>query len=155
MERGRSSAPGHDSDSASGFMPAGFDNVITVASTNSNDGFSIFSNHGCEVAVAAPGSDVTAAWSTQTPLCNNLRPIPEDCISSVSGTSMASPHVAGIVARHLSALTEEEFEVMTPPIMQDILTATAVQDAIQWNVFPPGISNTTTNRYVFYMHAQL
>ena len=139
-------ASGNNAGPASGMFPAAHDNVITIGSTNINDAFSGFSNHGCELAVSAPGSDITAAWSTQTPLCRNQRPLPEDCITSVSGTSMACPHAMGIIARHLSAMTDEEYEASTPKLMQDMLTATAIKDKMTFGAFPPNAEQTTTNR---------
>ncbi|SIR08949.1 subtilisin [Haladaptatus litoreus] len=62
--------------------PAAYPEVMAVSSTNSSDGLSSFSSTGPEVEIAAPGSDV---YST----------IPGGDYASFSGTSMATPHVAG------------------------------------------------------------
>ena len=74
--------------------PASAPSAITVGSTTRTDTESSFSNYGTCVDILAPGSGVTSAWyqsDTQT--------------STISGTSMATPHVAGVAALHLSANT--------------------------------------------------
>jgi len=67
------------------FYPAYFQNVIAVASTGPTDTLSPYSNYGDWVDVAAPGGSI---WSTK----------PNNSYGSLSGTSMASPHVAGLGA---------------------------------------------------------
>ncbi|NBW80413.1 hypothetical protein EBR21_01540 [bacterium] len=60
-----------------------YDNVIAIASTESNDTLSSFSNYGDGVNIAAPGRDI-------------LSTVPNNGYQSYSGTSMATPHVAGL-----------------------------------------------------------
>ena len=70
--------------------PAGAPNAVTVGSTTSADNESSFSNYGTCVDILAPGSGITSAdYSTNTGSI------------SKSGTSMASPHVAGAMALYL------------------------------------------------------
>ncbi len=70
--------------------PAGAPNVVTVGSTTSSDTESSFSNYGSCVDILAPGSGITSAnYSNNTGSALN------------SGTSMASPHVAGAIALYL------------------------------------------------------
>jgi Subtilase family len=69
------------------FQPANSQYALTVGSTDINDVRSSFSNFGPCVQVFAPGSDITSAWWTT-----------DNDFSTISGTSMATPHVAGIAA---------------------------------------------------------
>jgi subtilisin family serine protease len=71
--------------------PAGAPSVMTVGSTRSDDKESSFSNYGRCVDILAPGSSVTSLWvGSYTATYVN------------SGTSMATPHVAGVAAQYLS-----------------------------------------------------
>ena len=72
--------------------PARAPNTITVGSTTSADERSSFSNHGTCVNIFAPGSGITSAWFTS-----------DSATDTISGTSMASPHVAGVAALFLEA----------------------------------------------------
>ncbi len=103
---------GDDVDETVDF-PAGYaatlDNVISVAAIDSGDNLSSFSNFGHNsISVAAPGVGI---WST-VPDVREYAPI--------SGTSMASPHVAGIVALMLSNKPS-----LTPRQVRDIIVSTA------------------------------
>lgn len=72
--------------------PAGYDGVIAVSATDSNDKIAWFSSRGPEIGIAAPGVNVT-----QQTVCDSGRNRCE-IFGSYSGTSMASPHVAGAAA---------------------------------------------------------
>lgn len=74
-----------NASSSSPFYPAAYNRVISVASTNSADQASSFTNYGPTVDLAAPGSTI---YST----------LPTGLYGNKSGTSMASPCVAGLVA---------------------------------------------------------
>jgi subtilisin family serine protease len=80
-------AAGNENTDACTRSPARASTVTTVASSTSSDAKSSFSNWGSCVELYAPGSSITSAWygsDTQT--------------NTISGTSMASPHVAGVGA---------------------------------------------------------
>ena len=83
-------AAGNENQNACNVSPARAVNAITVGSTTRTDARSSFSNFGTCVDVFAPGSDITSAWYTGT-----------TATSTISGTSMASPHVAGVAALYL------------------------------------------------------
>lgn len=80
-------AAGNDNLDACNFSPARAANAYTVGSTTSTDARSSFSNWGACVEIFAPGSGITSAWHT-----NNR------ATRTISGTSMAAPHVAGSAA---------------------------------------------------------
>jgi subtilisin family serine protease len=84
-------AAGNESTNASTKSPARVTEAITVGSTTSSDAKSGFSNYGTVLDLFAPGSSITSAWGTGDTATN-----------TISGTSMASPHVAGAAAVHLS-----------------------------------------------------
>ncbi|QSB04975.1 S8 family peptidase [Natronoglycomyces albus] len=83
-------AAGNSGDNACNYSPAGADSAITVGSTTSTDARSSFSSLGECVDLFAPGSDITAPWIGSDTATN-----------TISGTSMASPHVAGAAALFL------------------------------------------------------
>jgi subtilisin family serine protease len=66
--------------------------ALTVGSTTSTDARSSFSNIGSCLDLFAPGSSITSAWMTSDTATN-----------TISGTSMATPHVAGVAALYLQA----------------------------------------------------
>jgi len=92
-------AAGNNAASACNYSPARAPGAITVGATNSIDNRAYFSNFGTCVDIFAPGEAITSAW-----IGSNT------ATSTISGTSMASPHVAGVVAQHLAHQT-----VATPP----------------------------------------
>lgn len=101
-------AAGNSGLGASG-APANCANVVSVASTTSSDQRSSFSNYGTDVDVAAPGSSIVST----------LR---DGGYGAMSGTSMASPHVAG-----LAGLLYSVNPSMSPAAVVDRIAATADQ----------------------------
>jgi serine protease len=85
-------AAGNDNSNACNYSPARAASAITVGSTTNTDARSSFSNYGTCLDIFAPGSSITSAWYTSSSATN-----------TISGTSMASPHVAGVAALYLAA----------------------------------------------------
>jgi thermitase len=75
--------------------PAAYDKVISVAATNQNDRRAPFSNFGATIDVAAPGVHITSTFPRTADCDSDNMPDNVD-YCDLSGTSMASPHVAGL-----------------------------------------------------------
>ncbi len=110
-------AAGNSNANTSGFNPANCNNVIAVASTTRTGARSSFSNYGPLIDVAAPGSDIASTVNTGT-----NAPSAEG-YSLMSGTSMAAPHVAGVVALMQSAAAANG-GIKTPAQIESTLKST-------------------------------
>ncbi|GKQ36306.1 S8 family peptidase [Streptomyces sp. A012304] len=84
-------AAGNSSTTASSSSPARVGEAITVGATTSTDAKASYSNYGSALDIFAPGSSITAGWHTSDTATN-----------TISGTSMATPHVAGAAAIYLA-----------------------------------------------------
>jgi oryzin len=80
-------AAGNSNANAANYSPASAASAITVGSITSTDARSSFSNYGSVLDVFAPGSSIISTWIGSNTATN-----------TISGTSMAAPHVAGLVA---------------------------------------------------------
>jgi subtilisin family serine protease len=106
-------AAGNSNADACTQSPARVAAAITVGSTTSTDARSSFSNFGTCVDIFAPGSSITSAWATSDTATN-----------TISGTSMATPHVTGATALYL-----QTFPGSSPSTIRNAL-----------------VNNSTTNR---------
>ncbi len=88
--------------------PAAYPESFAVAATNSSDATADFSNRGDYVDIAAPGVDITSTY-------------PDDAYANGSGTSQATPHVAGLAALLLSVDS-----TLTPDEVQTLIEQNAV-----------------------------
>ena len=85
-------AAGNDNQNACNYSPARTAAALTVGATTNTDARASYSNYGTCLDIFAPGSSITSAWYTGS-----------SATAVLSGTSMASPHVAGAVALALIA----------------------------------------------------
>ncbi len=83
-------AAGNSNANACNSSPARVASAVTVGSTTNTDARSSFSNFGTCLDIFAPGSNITSSWNTSDTATN-----------TISGTSMATPHVAGALALYL------------------------------------------------------
>ncbi len=145
-------AAGNSNANVSGSVPANCANVVAVASITSTGARSSFSNYGSGIDVAAPGSAIVSTLNSGTTSPGS------EGYASYNGTSMAAPHVAGVVALIQSvanpAKTPAQVEALlkssarafpsTPsqPIGSGIVNAKAAVDAAGG---PPPSGQTYTN----------
>ena len=85
-------AAGNSNRDACQFSPARVAAGITVGATTSSDTRASYSNYGSCLDLFAPGSSITSAWISSN-----------TSINTISGTSMAAPHVAGVAALYLQS----------------------------------------------------
>lgn len=85
-------AAGNENQNACNSSPARVGSAVTVGASTRSDSRASFSNYGSCLDLFAPGQDITAAWSSSGGATN-----------TISGTSMASPHVAGAAALYLQS----------------------------------------------------
>merc|ERR1719258_783772 len=80
-------AAGNENDDACSYSPASASAAVTVGATTSSDGRAWYSNYGSCLDIFAPGSQITSAGHESN-----------SALATLSGTSMATPHVAGAAA---------------------------------------------------------
>ncbi|MGW1373786.1 S8 family serine peptidase [Streptomyces sp. NPDC002446] len=107
-------AAGNESSDAGQGSPSRVKEAITVASSTDKDEQSDFSNFGSVVDLYAPGSDITSDWNTG-----------DDATNTISGTSMATPHVVGAAAIYLAGHQDAK-----PADVEKALTEGATPDKI-------------------------
>jgi PKD repeat protein len=105
---------GNSTADACNQSPAAAPSVISVGATGSSDDFASFSNFGRCVHINAPGVGITSLWIGASGTTN-----------TISGTSMASPHVAGVAALYLEANP-----TATPAQVRSALTSNATPNVI-------------------------
>jgi subtilisin family serine protease len=112
---------------ACNYSPARVPNAITVSATDNTDRKASYANYGSCVDIFAPGNSILSAWYTG-----------DNAGNTISGTSMASPHVAGVAAQYLS--------------LNPTASPAAVTDALISGATPNKVSNAgsgSPNRLLF------
>jgi subtilisin family serine protease len=99
---------------ACNYSPARVPEAITVGATTTTDAKASYSNYGTCLDIFAPGSGITSAWYTN-----------DTATSTISGTSMAAPHVAGVAALYL-----QNNPTATPAAVSGALTAGATLNKV-------------------------
>lgn len=102
-----SAAAANDDQDACNDSPSGEETAITVAASTINDEEAYFSNHGPCVDIYAPGVDVLSAWYTS-----------DSATATLSGTSMAAPHVAGGIALALEKRPTDSAQQITKLLLR-------------------------------------
>ncbi|MGI8618879.1 MAG: S8 family peptidase [Gemmatimonadaceae bacterium] len=124
-------AAGNENQNACNVSPASAAAAYTTASSTSSDAKSSFSNYGSCVDAYAPGSSVKSAWigagTTET--------------NTISGTSMASPHVAGV-----SALIKHRYGDIASSSVTTYLNNAGTTGVITGN--PTGTVNRLLYKYI-------
>lgn len=116
-------AAGNDNADSCNYSPASAANAITVGASTLADERAYFSNYGKCNDIFAPGLNILSAWIGSKYATNKI-----------SGTSMASPHIAGLVAYYLSLAPDSEsaYSVgdVTPKKLKTNIMSIATKDAL-------------------------
>jgi subtilisin family serine protease len=107
-------AAGNSNANACQFSPARVTEAMTVGASTSADAKASFSNWGSCMDWFAPGQDIMSAWRTS-----------DTATATISGTSMASPHTAGVAALFLESLPGA-----SPSAVQDALESAGTSQRI-------------------------
>jgi len=114
-------AAGNSNANACQYSPANVPLAITVGATTNTDARASYSNIGTCLDVFAPGSNIESTWIGSP-----------SAINTISGTSMAAPHVAGAVAVYISHLfaNGETIEPTPVDVVEDFIQAYSIKDVV-------------------------
>jgi subtilisin family serine protease len=107
-------AAGNSTADACNYSPASEPSALTVGATTSGDAQAYYSNYGRCVDIYAPGSNITSAWNTSSTASN-----------TISGTSMATPHVTGV-----AALVTQANQGASPAAISSSIVSNATADRL-------------------------
>ncbi|CRK21952.1 hypothetical protein BN1708_003533 [Verticillium longisporum] len=108
-------AAGNDNADACNYSPAAAAQAVTVGATELGDARSYFSNYGKCTDIFAPGTNILSTWIGSKYATN-----------TISGTSMASPHICGLLAYYLSLQPATDSEYSVAPITPKKLKANLI-----------------------------
>jgi subtilisin family serine protease len=117
---------GGKGQNACNYSPARVSEAMTIGATDRTDTKPRWSNYGSCVDLFAPGVSVTSSWYTSNTATN-----------TISGTSMATPHVAGVAAQYLQSNT-----AASPATVRNVLYNNATSNVVK-------SSSTTNPRLLF------
>ncbi|KAM0210796.1 hypothetical protein ACHAQD_010533 [Fusarium lateritium] len=116
-------AAGNDNADACNYSPAAAAEPVTVGASALDDSRAYFSNYGKCTDIFAPGLNIQSTWIGS-----------KYAVNTISGTSMASPHIAGLLAYYLSLQPAEDSEYalasITPKKLKENLISVATEDAL-------------------------
>ena len=161
-------AAGNSNADACGYSPARAPSAVTVGATTTSDARASFSNWGTCLDIFAPGENITSAWAPFNP---PYEPDPPGCptcplpnvvatnvgiattgTNTISGTSMASPHVAGVAALYLQGNPTATSATVTSAIINNATTGvvsgagTGSPNRLLYSIFsgPPPVGASIT-----------
>lgn len=116
-------AAGNDNADACNYSPAAAENAITVGASTLADERAYFSNYGKCTDIFGPGLNIVSTW-----IGSNY------AVNTISGTSMASPHIAGLLAYYVSLQPAHDsayaVEPITPKKLKEALITVATEGAL-------------------------
>jgi subtilisin family serine protease len=121
-------ASGNSNADACNYSPASASGAFTVNATTSTDARATYSDYGSCTDLYAPGSSITSSWYTTTSATN-----------TISGTSMATPHVAGV-----GALYKATYGDAAASTIGSWLTSNATPNVVSGNI--SGTANLLLNK---------
>jgi subtilisin family serine protease len=111
---------------ACNYSPARVPAALTIGATTQSDAKTSWSNYGSCVDLFAPGASITSAWHTSNTATN-----------TISGTSMAAPHVAGVAALYL-----QQVPGASPAAVDQAIAGASTKNIVT--------SSSTTNNHLLY-----
>ena len=116
-------AAGNDNADACKYSPAAAEEPVTVGASGLDDSRAYFSNYGKCTDIFAPGLSIQSTW-IGSPYA----------VNTISGTSMASPHICGLLAYYLSMQPAEDSDyavaTITPKKLKDSILSIATEGAL-------------------------